>query len=113
MNRLERVSLPIANVKERLGGIISEEYLWPKELAGWWLEFIAYPDGAVVMDLLHPVSGRWWSDDNELLPQPFLQDGRGLTAGILKKAGVPFMGTFGVATVSELPSSSYLKEVKE
>ncbi|MBD3587714.1 MULTISPECIES: hypothetical protein [Salinimonas] len=111
MDRLKRDSLPLEDVKARLHGVVSNEYVWPEEPAGWWLEFIAYPDGGVIMDLLHPVSANWWSDDNDFLPQPFCTDGREINASILAKAVVPFMGTFGVAEVGQKQSEHHLSVV--
>ena len=112
MTWLKRDSLPLEDVKARLHSVVSEDYVWPEEPAGWWLEFIAYPDGGVVMDLLHPVSANWWSDENDFLAQPFCTNGCEINASLLAKAGVPFMGTFGVAEVSQKPAEPHLSAVK-
>lgn len=113
MSRLERKSLEMTEVKRRLQGIVSDNYVWPEEPAGWWLEFIAYPGGEVVMDLLHPVSGAWWSDENDMLAQPALLSGELLDAKVLQNAGIPFMGTFQVAGVEEKDGKPHLSIVEK
>lgn len=105
--------LTVEIVSERLTGFISKEYKWAKMPYGWQLEFIVYPDGLVDMDFLHPISGVFWSEDNGFLDMPVLPDGSRITADILKKAGVPYMTTFGHAEVSDKPTESHLKLVND
>lgn len=104
--------LSVESVKVALGGIVSPEYQWPEQPAGWQLEFIVYPDGEVVMDFLHPVSCSFWSEDNEPLETPLKQDKTALTWKDLKAAGIPFMTTFGHAGVSTDAAEPHLKLVE-
>lgn len=95
----------------RLKDVISESYIWPTIPKGWSLEFIAYSKDDVLMDLLHPVSKRFWSDDNDTVEPPTLKDGRMINVATLQDAGVPFMTTFGVAKVSKKESNPHLSLV--
>lgn len=59
------------------GGVNPEEHArvpadarWPEKLPGWDLVICRYPNGALDMDLVHPVSRRFWSEDNHFLPIP-------------------------------------------
>jgi len=96
---------------ERLAAFVSPDYRWPAMLPGWQLEFIAYPDGGILMDLLHPVSGVFWSDENGFLEQLAKSDGTPITVHELIAGGVPFMTTFGTAQVSDIPREPHLKVV--
>lgn len=52
---------------------VAEGYLWPiKPDAGWVTLVCLYPDGKCDLDFAHPVSRRFWSDDN---PAPQLPVG--------------------------------------
>lgn len=101
--------LVLSEVKEKLVSVVSENFEWPEIPKGWQLEFIVYPNGEVDMDLLHPVSGVFWSEDNGHFEPPIMNNGKYITANVLKKAGIPFMTTFGQATVSDKPNSPHLK----
>ena len=103
--------LVLSEVKEKLASVVSESFEWPEIPKGWQLEFIVYPDGEVNMDLLHPVSGVFWSEDNGRFELPIMKNGKFITATILKGAGISFMTTFGHAAVSEKPKSPHLKSV--
>ncbi|MDI4652658.1 MULTISPECIES: hypothetical protein [Pseudoalteromonas] len=63
------------------------------------------------MDLLHPVSGVFWSEDNGYFELPIMKNGKYITATVLKDAGIPFMTTFGHVVVSEKKKSPHLKSV--
>ncbi len=82
--------LTVEIAAERLAAFVSPGYLWPAMLPGWQLEFIAYPDGEIMMDLLHPVSGVFWSDENEFLEQPAKSDGTPITVHELIAGGGAF-----------------------
>lgn len=103
--------LTVDSVKALLQGVVSPNYQWPEQPAGWQLEFIVYPDGEVIMDFLHPVSGVFWSEENEQLEVPLKQDKSALTWKDLKAAGIPFMTTFGYAEVSIAAPDPHLKLV--
>ena len=64
------------------------------------------------MDFLHPVSASFWSDENAPLDLPKKQDGKEITWQDLKRAGIPFMTTFGYAAVSNEPAKVHLSSVK-
>lgn len=47
------------------------DYEWPLPPdPSWILVICAYPDGVCDLDFLHPVSGRFWSEDNGFLDLP-------------------------------------------
>jgi hypothetical protein len=104
--------LDVDAVKERLKTVISADYSWPEMLAGWNLVFIAHSNSALEMDLLHPVSGNFWSEDNEPLKLPVLSTGNQITIRDLKNLGVPFMTTFGHAVVSEAAPARHLHLIR-
>ena len=109
MSKREPLTIEVA--AERLSGIVSTEYKWPELLPGWQLEFIAYPEGDLDMDMLHPVSGVFWSDDNEPLPLPYKSDESPITVWDLIALKLPYMTTFGYATVVDKPKESHLSLV--
>lgn len=74
------IKLELEDVKAKLVGVVKPEFKWPEIPSGWQLEFIAYPDATVDMDLLHPVSGSFGSDDNDFLETPVKLDGKPVTA---------------------------------
>lgn len=50
---------------------VSSDYSWPEPPdASWKLLVCFYPDGEVDLDFAHPVSRRFWSEDNGFLTQP-------------------------------------------
>lgn len=50
---------------------VPEGYCWPEAPgASWGLVVCSYPDGETDLDFVHPVSGRFWSEDNGFLPAP-------------------------------------------
>ncbi len=104
--------LSLEQVKVNLSDIVKPEYEWPKIPLGWQLEFIAYSNDDVDMDLLHPVSGVFWSEHNGPFQPPIMYNEKNITATALKKAGVPFMTTFGEAKISEKPKEAHLNIVK-
>lgn len=104
--------LHVTDVKDALKAIIDPCYVWPEQPAGWQLEFIAYPDGEIIMDFLHPVSGTFWTDEHPPFELPTKQDGAVITWQDLKKAGIPFMTTFGTASVQSSPRDPHLMIVK-
>jgi hypothetical protein len=93
------LGMDLDEVIRRLDGIVRSDYQWPRIPAGWSLEFIAYSDASVDMDLLQPQLGVFWSEDNEPLKPPVMVNGQNITASALKKAGIPFMTTFLEAAV--------------
>jgi hypothetical protein len=95
-------------VVKRLKGIVHPDFSWPEVPAGWQLEFIAHTNEDVDMDLLHPVSASFWSDDNDYLDPPIMLNGKNITASALQKAGVPFMTSFGIAATSVKPLEPHL-----
>lgn len=99
-------------IKASLSDVVKPEFKWPEIPLGWQLEFIVYSNEDVDMDLLHPVSGVFWSEDNGHFQPPIMNNGKNITAAALKKANVPFMTTFCEAKVSEQPKESHLKIVK-
>lgn len=106
------ISLVLSEVKEKLSSVVSESYEWPEPPKGWQIKFIAFPDGNVDIDFLHPVSDVFWSEENGLLEPPFMNNGKYITANHLKSAGIPYMTTFGCAAVSESPKQPHLKRIK-
>jgi len=104
--------MELQEVKIALKEVVKPDYEWPKIPLGWQLEFIAYSDKDVDMDLLHPVSGVFWSEENNHMQPPIMNNGQNITATELKKYGVPFMTTFGEAKVSDSPKESHLNVIK-
>ena len=113
MTEKPALSMNIHEISSRLHDVISPNYRWPIVPSGWQMEFIVYPDGVVIMDILHPVSGAWLSDNHQegILEQPFLKDQNPITINELRRAGIPFMTTFGIASVSCDRAASHLKIV--
>lgn len=103
--------MELSEIVERLRDVVNPDFLWPEVPKGWQLEFIAYSNTDIDMDLLHPVSGRFWSEDHGHLETPAMTDGSPITAVTLKAAGVPFMTTFGTAAVSESSRDIHLTVV--
>lgn len=57
-----------SGVRERR---VPEGFRWPTPPdPSWELVVCVYPDGECDLDLLHPVSGRFWTEDNGFFPQP-------------------------------------------
>ncbi len=105
--------LKLDDVISNLVGVVEPHYQWPDIPKGWQLEFIVYPDGYVRMEMLHPVSGVFWSDDNGMIETPTMLNGSPLNHLELIKAGIPFMTTFGEARVTDEPREPYLQCVDE
>lgn len=104
--------LSLEQVKVNLSDVVKPEFEWPEIPLGWQLEFIAYSNDDVDMDLLHPVSGVFWSEGNGHFHPPVMNNGKNITAAALKKANIPLMTTFGEAKVNEQPKESHLNVVK-
>lgn len=104
--------MEIEEIKRRLQGLISYSYTWPEVPAGWRLEFIVYSNTEVEMDLLHPVSASFWSDENDNLQTPIMANGQSLTAATLQAVGIPFMTPMLNAGKSNNPIEPHLKSVK-
>ncbi|MFY2597168.1 hypothetical protein ACOTHJ_12970 [Achromobacter xylosoxidans] len=50
---------------------VAEGYVWPEPPdAAWALLVCAYPDGECDLDMVHPVSRRFWSEDNDFFEPP-------------------------------------------
>lgn len=50
---------------------VSESFTWPtKPDAGWQFIILCYPDGLCDFDYAHPVSRKFWSEDNDFLSMP-------------------------------------------
>lgn len=50
---------------------VDSHYQWPKPIdASWGIVICAYPDGYCEMDMLHPVSRVFWSEENGFLEHP-------------------------------------------
>jgi len=98
--------IELSEVVKRLEGVVNKNYQWPVVPAGWQVEFIAFSNADVALDLLHPVSGRWWSEDNGHFEPPVMMNGQAITATALSKANVPFMTTFGAVKVVEPEAGS-------
>lgn len=96
----------------RLKDVVSENYIWPNVPLGWQLEFIAYSRYDVIIDLLHPVANRFWSEENDHFEIPFLNDGSMINVPTLQKVGIPFMTTFGSAKVVTKQPTPHLSIVE-
>jgi hypothetical protein len=100
-----------SEIIQRLQGVVSDEFIWPTVPLGWRLEFIAYSKDDVIVDLLHPISNKFWSEDNEQIDIPFLNDGSMINVSTLQNAGIPFMTTFGKAKVVNKQPTPHLSIV--
>ena len=50
---------------------VSESFTWPNAPdAGWQFMVLCYPDGLCDLDYAHPVSRKFWSEDNDFLSMP-------------------------------------------
>ncbi len=50
---------------------VGEGYVWPTPPdPSWSLVACHYPDGEIELDFVHPVSRRFWSEDNDFLSSP-------------------------------------------
>lgn len=59
------------DAKGRRDRLVSGNYEWPTPPdASWLLIVCCYPDGEVDLDFAHPVSRRFWSEDNGFLALP-------------------------------------------
>jgi hypothetical protein len=105
------VPMRLEEVIERLKGVVKPEFKWPEIPAGWQLEFIAFSNSDVAMDLLHPVSGTFWSDDHGHFEPPVMLNGEDITANALKAAGVPFMTPCHAVVVIAKPKQPHLTAV--
>lgn len=103
--------LTVEAASAMLADFVSKDYVWPEMMAGWQIEFIAHENGVVEMDFLHPVSGSFWSDDNDFLITPKKPDGSDIDVWTLIKAGVPYMTTFKNASAGGLKKEPHLKVV--
>lgn len=99
----------LVQIQDLLAPLLADSYKWPEVPAGWQLEFIAYPDGTLEMDILHPVSGRFWSEDNDYLDLPVKKDGIDLCPSDLQSKGIPFMTTSPTTTVVESEGRPHLR----
>lgn len=53
------------------GRVVPDNYVWPTPPdASWHLVVCCYPDGELDLDFVHPVSRRFWSEDNGFLIPP-------------------------------------------
>lgn len=53
------------------GRVVPDNYVWPTPPdASWHLVVCCYPDGELDLDFVHPVSRRFWSEDNGFLALP-------------------------------------------
>lgn len=59
------------DMQGRRSRLVSDGYKWPVPPdVSWRLVVCAYPDGEVDLDFAHPVSRRFWSEDNGFLDLP-------------------------------------------
>jgi hypothetical protein len=100
--------MELAEVIRRLHGVVKPDFVWPEIPAGWQLEFLAFSNTEVDMDLLHPVSARFWSEDNGHFAPPVMLNGSNITATALKAAGVPFMTPCGTVAFIDKPKQPHL-----
>lgn len=49
---------------------VKADYAWALPPAGWDVVVCVYPDGMCDIDFVHPVSRRFWSEDNGFLELP-------------------------------------------
>lgn len=50
---------------------VSKDYRWPDPPdAAWELVVCCYPDGMCDLDIVHPVSRRFWTEDNDFFDPP-------------------------------------------
>lgn len=74
------------------------DYVWPvPDDPSWQLVVFVYRDGQPVLDWLHPVSRRFWSEENDSFALPILE------------AGELYRGWFvemGFDVLDEMPSSA-------
>lgn len=105
--------MDIEEVKSRLDDLIDANYVWPEVPAGWRLEFIVYGMHDIEMDLLHPVSATFWSDENEPLVMPLRKDGLHFTAATFQSLGIPFMTPTSSVAVTAAPVTSHLSLCKK
>lgn len=81
---------------------------WPEKLPGWDLVVCRYPDGELDIDLVHPISRRFWSEDNDFLPMP---DSTAIDQAWLMRHGFEIMQMMPVAALSYTKPSRHLKLV--
>lgn len=107
----EKVSMSTQEKMDRLAEVLHSDYVWPEIPQGWQLEFIVHPDHSLEMDFLHPVSCRFWSDDNEFVGLPMLKNGCQIGLKDLVEAGVQYSSSFGFAKVSQPQKPKFFKPV--
>lgn len=76
---------------------VSAHASWPEKLPGWDLVICRYPNGELDIDLVHPVSRRFWSEDNHFLPVP---EGLAIDQAWLTCHGFEIMPMMPVAQLS-------------
>lgn len=104
--------LTVQLLQKRIGHLLSDKYTWVDLPDGWQVEFIVFPDESVQIDYLHPVSGKFWSDENEPLQLPLFLNDKEISVIDLEVLGIPYMTTFGMAKVSETPKEPHLSIIK-
>lgn len=95
--------------------IVSQDYRWPTPPdAAWELVICCYPDGECDLDLVHPVSRRFWSEDNGFFDPP--GEGKGaryFTRHWYVRMGFDVMNFHPDAVATVGPSTCHLSVVRK
>ena len=92
---------------------VSREYRWPTPKdAAWALVVCSYPDGECDLDLVHPVSRRFWSEDNGFFDPPGVGNGeRYFTRDWYERMGFEVLHFHPDAVATVGPSACHLSVV--
>lgn len=91
--------------------LVREGYDWPVPPdPSWALLACCYPDGEVDLDFAHPVSRRFWSEDNGFLDLPEEKTCR-FNRSWYERMGFETMVMMPTAIVVQQPRKSHLRQV--
>lgn len=91
--------------------LVSDGFEWPAQPdPSWILIACCYPDGEMDLDFAHPVSRRFWSEDNGFLALPE-ENTRFFDRSWYEQMGFEVMMMMPTATVAEKVGTSHLRVV--
>lgn len=92
--------------------LVSSDYRWPTPPdAAWELVVCCYPDGVCDLDLLHPVSRRFWTEDNDFIDPPGEKGNRYFTRAWYERMGFDVIVMHPDTVVMVGESTRYLSVV--
>lgn len=97
----------------RRSRVVATDYVWPEPPdAAWKLVVCCYPDGEFDLDFVHPISRRFWSEDNGFLALPEERPTR-FNRLWFERMGFEVMAMMPVAQVGAANARSHLRVVHQ